>query len=39
MSKLQEAQEILKTLGLPIAQYNDMAALTLLALFRIKEKK
>src|ERR1035437_4920454 len=37
MSKLQEAQEILKTLGLPTAQYNEMAALTLLAVCGIKE--
>jgi hypothetical protein len=30
MSKIEEAQEILKALGLPPAQYNEMAALTLL---------
>lgn len=38
MSKLTEAQEILKTLGLPPAQYNEMAALTFLAICNIKEK-
>jgi hypothetical protein len=37
MSKTSEAQEILKTLGLPPAQYNEMAALTLLATCNIKE--
>jgi type II restriction enzyme len=37
MDKLQEAQEILKTLGLPTAQYNEMAALTFLAICNIKE--
>lgn len=37
MSKLTEAQEILKILGLPPAQYNEMAALTLLAICNIKE--
>lgn len=37
MSKLTEAQEILLTLGLPPAQYNEMAALTFLALCNIKE--
>lgn len=37
MSKLLEAQEILKTLGLPPAQYNEMAALTFLAICNIKE--
>jgi hypothetical protein len=37
MSKLTEAQEILKTLGLPTAQYNEMAALTFLAICNIKE--
>lgn len=37
MSKLIEAQEILKAIGLPPAQYNEMAALTLLALCQIKE--
>jgi type II restriction enzyme len=38
MSKLTEAQEILKGLGLPTAQQNEMSALTLLALCSIKEK-
>lgn len=37
MSKLTESQEILKTLGLPPAQYNEMAALTFLAICSIKE--
>jgi len=37
MSKLKEAQEILRTLGLPQAQYNEMAALTFLAICGIKE--
>lgn len=37
MSKTTEAQEILKTLGLPPAQYNEMAALTFLAICNIKE--
>jgi len=37
MSKITEAQEILKTLGLPSAQCNEMSALTLLALCKIKE--
>lgn len=37
MSKLEEAQDILKQLGLPPAQYNEMAALTFLALCGIKE--
>lgn len=37
MTKLSEAQEILKTLGLPPAQYNEMAALTFLAICNIKE--
>lgn len=37
MSKIAEAQEILKALGLPSAQQNDMSALTLLALCSIKE--
>ena len=36
MSKIKEAQEILKALGLP-AQQNEMSALTLLALCSIKE--
>lgn len=38
MSKLQEAQDILKALGLPSAQYNEMAALTFLAICNIKEQ-
>jgi len=37
MSKIEEAQDILKALGLPPAQYNEMAALTFLALCNIKE--
>jgi type II restriction enzyme len=37
MTKIQEAQEILKALGLPPAQYNEMAALTFLAICNIKE--
>ena len=37
MSKITEAQEILKTLGLPSAQCNEMSALTLLALCNLKE--
>lgn len=37
MSKTEEAQEILKALGLPTAQYNELAALVLLALCNIKE--
>lgn len=37
MSKTEEAQEILKALGLPAAQRNEMSALTLLALCNIKE--
>lgn len=37
MSKITEAQEILKELGLPIPQQNEMSALTLLALCDIKE--
>lgn len=32
MKKIKEAQEILKALGLPPAQHNEMSALTLLAL-------
>lgn len=38
MSKIEEAQEILKSLGLPPAQHNEMAALTLLAVCNIKEQ-
>lgn len=37
MSKITEAQEILKALGLPAAQQNKMSALVLLALCSIKE--
>lgn len=37
MSKITEAQEILKALGLPTAQQNEMSALVLLALCSIKE--
>lgn len=37
MGKLQEAQEILKTIGLPPAQYNELSALTFLAICNIKE--
>lgn len=37
MNKIEEAQEILKSLGLPTAQQNEMSALTLLALCNIKE--
>ncbi|MCQ2168430.1 MAG: restriction endonuclease [Bacteroidales bacterium] len=37
MSKITEAQEILRALGLPVAQQNEMSALTLLALCGIKE--
>src|SRR5690606_9790575 len=38
MSKLEESQEILKVLGLPAAQQNEISAYTLLALASIKEK-
>ncbi|MGM9741372.1 MAG: BsuBI/PstI family type II restriction endonuclease [Candidatus Cryptobacteroides sp.] len=37
MSKITEAQEILKALGLPAAQQNEMSALTFLALCSVKE--
>ncbi|WP_419869899.1 BsuBI/PstI family type II restriction endonuclease [Chryseobacterium sp. CT-SW4] len=37
MSKIKEAQEILKALGLPSPQYNEMSALTFLAICNIKE--
>jgi hypothetical protein len=37
MNKIEEAREILKALGLPPAQYNEMAALTFLAACNIKE--
>jgi len=36
MSKIKEAQKILKALGLPAAQQNEMSALTLLTLCGIK---
>jgi hypothetical protein len=38
MSKLTEAKKILQELGLPPAQYNEMACLTLLALAGVKKK-
>ncbi len=38
MSKVKEAQKILKALGLPPEQQNEMAALTLLALAGVKPK-
>ena len=38
MSKIDEAKEILSALGLPNAQQNEVAALTLLALCGIHEK-
>ena len=38
MSKIEDAQKILKAFGLPPAQYNEMAALTLLALCNLKEQ-
>lgn len=38
MSKIQEAQVILKELGLPNAQQNEISAYTLLALCNVKEK-
>jgi type II restriction enzyme len=37
MGKIQEAQDILKTLGLPRPQQNEMAALTLLVLAGLSE--
>ncbi|MGB8992661.1 MAG: BsuBI/PstI family type II restriction endonuclease [Desulfobaccales bacterium] len=37
MGKILEAQEILRALGLPPAQYNESAALTFLSLANIKE--
>lgn len=37
MSKISDAQEILKALGLPLAQQNEMSALTLLALCSVTE--
>lgn len=38
MPKIEEAREILKALGLPAAQQNDMAALTFIALCGLKPK-
>ena len=38
MLKIQEAQALLKELGLPDAQQNEIAGYTLLALCNIKEK-
>jgi len=38
MGKIKEAQEILKALGLPVAQQNEISAFTLLALCNIEEK-
>jgi len=38
LSKLEEAREILKSLGLPQAQQNEISALTLLALCGIKPR-
>ncbi len=38
MGRIQEAQDVLKTLGMPKAQQNEMAALTLLALAQLSEE-
>lgn len=38
MGKIQEAQDILKTLGLPPAQQNEISALTLLVLAQLAEE-
>lgn len=38
MKKIEEAQDILRSIGLPTRQYNDSAALTFLALGNIKEE-
>lgn len=38
MSKISEAQEILKALGLPLLQQNEISALTLLALCNVKKR-
>lgn len=38
MGKIEEAQEILKALGMPPAQQNEISALTFLALTGLKEK-
>ena len=37
MGKISQAQDILKAMGLPAAQQNELSALTLLALCSIKE--
>ena len=37
MGKVQEAQDVLRTLGLPAKQQNEMAALTLLVLAQLSE--
>jgi len=37
MGKIEQAQEILESLGLPSAQHNEMAALTLLVLAQLSE--
>jgi len=38
LKKIEEAQDILRSIGLPARQYNDSAALTFLALGNIKEE-
>src|SRR5688572_27484468 len=38
MSKLEQAQEILKALGMPSAQQNEISAYTLLALCHLQEE-
>lgn len=38
MGKIEQAQEILESLGLPYAQQNEISALTLLALAQLSEK-
>ena len=38
MGKIEQAQEILETIGLPSAQQNEISALTLLALAQLSEK-
>jgi type II restriction enzyme len=38
MGKIQEAQEVLKTLGLPPGQQNEMSSLTLLVLAQLSEE-
>jgi len=37
MSRIQEAQDVLRQLGMPRAQQNEISALTLLALCGLKE--